>query len=609
MMSFGEFFKPVLSVRACSIGAVSVSNGSASAAYPDRVIKIVVPFAPGGGTDVVARTLAQEMAKNLGVNVLIENKPGAGTIIGTQAVAVSEPDGYTLLMGTFANAVNPSLNPKLPYDPHKDFARDRAHCALVQHRRGQSPIPDQIDRRPDRSGQGRTDKLSYGTFGIGTSAHLAGELFKNMAKVNLTTVQYKGAAPAITDLLSGQIQVMFTTVASAASLIASRTVARVRRDLGGTLAGVSGFAGGRGGRRARLFGGKPGTACSRRPKRRVDHRPFRTSPPHMPRDPRRSKTRRERRPGHGREPPAELDRYFQWRRRSLAAGDQGCRHQDRIARSIAVRCDSRCGIFAGHWGCREASVLPALAAKPCSTTSVETPGRTAMFGIARRVLAVASISICTALPALAQDTVRIRGAVERIDGPVYVVKNRDGAEVKLTLTDNPLFVAIVPSKMADVKPGMFVGSAGTMQYDGTQKAIEVHIFPESMRGTGEGHYDWDLLPKSKMTNGNVEHAVYRRRRTGAVGQIQGRREEAGVTPKPSWSPTKSASARRFNRAPDIRGRREAAARRHAADAAHHLWPKWRGSGILEHACALPIQKNCPEPLQLHGAYLCVISYQ
>ena len=131
-----------------------------------------------------------------------------------------------------------------------------------------------------------------------------------------------------------------------------------------------------------------------------------------------------------------------------------------------------------------------------------------MSGMARRVLAAASfISICMVLPASAQETVRIRGTVERIEGPVYVVKNRDGAELKLTVTDNPLFVAIVPAKMADIKPGMFVGSAGMMQEDGTQKAIEVHIFPESMRGTGEGHYDWDLMPKSKMTNANVEQAV------------------------------------------------------------------------------------------------------
>jgi hypothetical protein len=88
-----------------------------------------------------------------------------------------------------------------------------------------------------------------------------------------------------------------------------------------------------------------------------------------------------------------------------------------------------------------------------------------------------------------------------------VVKNRDGAEVKLTVTDNPQFVAIAPSKIADIKPGMFVGSAGTMQPDGIQKAIEVHIFPESMRGIGEGHYDWDLKPGTKMTNGNVEQSV------------------------------------------------------------------------------------------------------
>jgi hypothetical protein len=119
-----------------------------------------------------------------------------------------------------------------------------------------------------------------------------------------------------------------------------------------------------------------------------------------------------------------------------------------------------------------------------------------------------------ALPAYAQETARIRGTIERIDGPVYVVKSRDGSELKLTVTENPLYVAIVPATMADIKAGMFVGSAGMMEADGTQKAIEVHIFPESMRGTGEGHYDWDLMPKSKMTNGNVDQAV-----TGVEGPV------------------------------------------------------------------------------------------
>ena len=196
------------------------SAGDAWALYPDRIVRIVVPFAPGGGTDVIARTLAQEMAKDLGATVIIENKPGAGTIIGTQAVAASEPDGYTLLMGTFANAVNPSLNAKLPYDPHKDFAPvaliARSFNIVVVNPK--SPIKSIADLIA--AAKADPDKLSYGTFGTGTSAHLAGELFKNMAKVNLTTVPYKGAAPAITDLIGGQIQVMFTTVASAASLIA-----------------------------------------------------------------------------------------------------------------------------------------------------------------------------------------------------------------------------------------------------------------------------------------------------------------------------------------------------------------------------------------------------
>ena len=132
-----------------------------------------------------------------------------------------------------------------------------------------------------------------------------------------------------------------------------------------------------------------------------------------------------------------------------------------------------------------------------------------------RTLAVLSFAlICIALPASAQETVRIRGTIESVDGAVYVVKNRDGAELKLTVTDNPLYVAIVKSTMADIKPGMFVGSTGMTQPDGTQKAIEVHIFPESMRGTGEGHYDWDLKPNTKMTNANVEQTV-----AGVDGQM------------------------------------------------------------------------------------------
>jgi hypothetical protein len=132
-----------------------------------------------------------------------------------------------------------------------------------------------------------------------------------------------------------------------------------------------------------------------------------------------------------------------------------------------------------------------------------------------RAVATSSLAlICAAGPALAQEAVRIRGTIEHIEGPIFDVKTRDGAEVKLTVSDNPLLVGVVKSTVADIKPGMFVGSTGMMQTDGTQKAIEVHIFPESMRGTGEGHYDWDLKPKSKMTNASVEETV-----SGVNGQI------------------------------------------------------------------------------------------
>jgi hypothetical protein len=116
-------------------------------------------------------------------------------------------------------------------------------------------------------------------------------------------------------------------------------------------------------------------------------------------------------------------------------------------------------------------------------------------------------TVILASSAGAQDTVRIRGTIERADGPVYVVKARDGSEVKVTLADNALVVAIIKAALSDVKVGTFVGVTGMPQVDGTQKAVEVHIFPEAMRGTGEGHRPWDLQPKSTMTNANVEQSV------------------------------------------------------------------------------------------------------
>ena len=135
--------------------------------------------------------------------------------------------------------------------------------------------------------------------------------------------------------------------------------------------------------------------------------------------------------------------------------------------------------------------------------------RTLVRTLTLAALALAALSSA----ASAQDTVRVRGTIERVDGPVYVVKARDGAELKVALADNGIVVAIVKASLADIKTGQFVGSTGMPQPDGSQKAIEVHIFPEAMRGTGEGHYPWDLQSDSTMTNANVEEAV-----TGVDGQ-------------------------------------------------------------------------------------------
>jgi hypothetical protein len=109
--------------------------------------------------------------------------------------------------------------------------------------------------------------------------------------------------------------------------------------------------------------------------------------------------------------------------------------------------------------------------------------------------------------AVAQDTVRVRGTIDRLEGPIYVVKARDGTEMKVALAENGLVVALVKASLADIKQGSFVGATGMPQADGSQKAIEVHIFPEAMRGTGEGHYAWDLRADSTMTNANVEETV------------------------------------------------------------------------------------------------------
>jgi hypothetical protein len=128
----------------------------------------------------------------------------------------------------------------------------------------------------------------------------------------------------------------------------------------------------------------------------------------------------------------------------------------------------------------------------------------ALAGVALGALATMVAGIATAL---AQDSVRVRGTIARVDGSIYMVKARDGAELKVTLADNPQIAGVVKASLSDVKQGSFVGVTAMPQADGSQRALEVHIFPEAMRGTGEGHYPWDLRPQSTMTNANVERVV------------------------------------------------------------------------------------------------------
>ena len=184
-----------------------------SSSYPDRQIKIISPFATGGIADTFSRVIAQGLSEAWSQPVIVENRTGGGGNIGSDFVAKAAPDGYTLVMGNIgSHAVNPYLMKNMPYDPLRDF-QPVAYVLDAEGLLVVSPdVPSKSVSELIAYIKVNPGKISYGSGGVGTTSHLAGELFKSLAKVDMTHIPYKGNAPAITDLIGGQTQVMFATM-------------------------------------------------------------------------------------------------------------------------------------------------------------------------------------------------------------------------------------------------------------------------------------------------------------------------------------------------------------------------------------------------------------
>jgi tripartite-type tricarboxylate transporter receptor subunit TctC len=203
-----------------AIGAVAMIAATAGVAraaaadYPTRPITLIVPYPAGGGNDVIARLVAAKMSARLGQPIVIENRGGAGSTIGTRDVARSAPDGYTLLIATSSLAINPALYPDVAYDPKKDFAPIGLIATSPNFVLVNPAVP--VQSVADLIALARKDpgKIDFASTGTGTSTHLAAVLFATMADVKLSAVPYKGVAPAITDLLGGQVALMFCPMAS-----------------------------------------------------------------------------------------------------------------------------------------------------------------------------------------------------------------------------------------------------------------------------------------------------------------------------------------------------------------------------------------------------------
>lgn len=210
-----------LALAGC-LGLLALAAGGmpALAAYPERPVTLVVPFPAGGSTDLVARVVAERMSQELGQQILVENKGGAGGNLGSAQVAKADPDGYTILMGTIAtHALNPAIYKKMPYDAVADFAPISllvkvANVLVVNPEFPAKSVQELIALLKEKPGE-----YSYASSGNGTPLHLSGELFKTMAGVDMVHIPYKGAGPALTDVLGGHVPIMFDNLPSSTGYI------------------------------------------------------------------------------------------------------------------------------------------------------------------------------------------------------------------------------------------------------------------------------------------------------------------------------------------------------------------------------------------------------
>jgi tripartite-type tricarboxylate transporter receptor subunit TctC len=192
---------------------ISPRIARAQQAWPNRVVKLVAPFPPGGGTDVVARILTNRLSEVWGQQVIVENKPGAGGNFGAEQVARSDPDGYTILIAALQMAVNRFLFRSLSYDSITDFAPVIMICQFPNLLVVPNSSPVKSVRELIAHGKANNGKLTFASSGVGTSPHLSGELFKRMAGFEMTHVPYRGVAPALSDVIPGRVDMMFNTAA------------------------------------------------------------------------------------------------------------------------------------------------------------------------------------------------------------------------------------------------------------------------------------------------------------------------------------------------------------------------------------------------------------